>query len=357
MIRGNKGEWSEIYALFKILGEKKLFAGNADLNKIESLFYPIIKILRNESDANYEYTIEDNIVIITGDAQTLQIPVSDFLHEAYELLNKIKSSNGVFSIPDTEEFMNAVRCRTLKANSHTKSDILIVLHDQRIGRSAKLGFSIKSQLGGKSTLLNASKSTNFIYQINNFIGSTDDIARINSITCNSKIIDRIQAVSDLNGQFTFVNVENNIFESNLVLIDSCLPQILASLLLNFFTSQHNKLSDLTISINELNPIGYNNQNNHSFYEYKIKRFLTDTALGMMPSKVWSGQHDATGGYLIVKQDGDVLCYHIYNRNEFEDYLFKNTKFETPSCQKHDFGYIYCENDNLYFKLNLQIRFT
>jgi type II restriction enzyme len=45
MITGNKGEWSEIYALFKILGEQKLFAGDADLNKVENLFYPIIKII------------------------------------------------------------------------------------------------------------------------------------------------------------------------------------------------------------------------------------------------------------------------------------------------------------------------
>ncbi len=51
---GNKGEWSEIYVLFKLIGEKKVYAGDADLNKIESLFYPIIKILRNEKMAKYE---------------------------------------------------------------------------------------------------------------------------------------------------------------------------------------------------------------------------------------------------------------------------------------------------------------
>lgn len=40
-------------------------------------------------------------------------------------------------------------------------------------------------------------------------------------------------------------------------------------------------------------------------------------LGMMPSKVWTGELDATGGYLVVKDNGEILCYHIYNRNEFE----------------------------------------
>ena len=64
----------------------------------------------------------------------------------------------------------------------------------------------------------------------------------------------------------------------------------------------------------------------------------------------------TGGYLIVKENGDVLCYHIYNRNEFENYLFNNTKLDTASSSRHDFGTIYEQNEELYFKLNLQIRF-
>ena len=37
MITGNKGEWSEVYALLKIIADKQLFAGDSDLNKIESL--------------------------------------------------------------------------------------------------------------------------------------------------------------------------------------------------------------------------------------------------------------------------------------------------------------------------------
>jgi type II restriction enzyme len=90
--------------------------------------------------------------------------------------------------------------------------------------------------------------------------------------------------------------------------------------------------------------------------YKIKRFLTDIALGMMPSKVWTGEYDATGGYLIVKSDGEILCYHIYNKNEFENYLLSNTKLETASSSRHGFGEIYEENGQQYFKLNLQIRF-
>lgn len=47
MITGNKGEWSEIYTLLKVIADKHLYGGNSDLNKIENLIFPIIRILRD----------------------------------------------------------------------------------------------------------------------------------------------------------------------------------------------------------------------------------------------------------------------------------------------------------------------
>ena len=84
--------------------------------------------------------------------------------------------------------------------------------------------------------------------------------------------------------------------------------------------------------------------------------LSDCALGMLPAKTCDGIADATGGYIIVREDGEVLCYHLFNHNEFENYLLQNTKFETASTSRHQFGSIYKENEKYYLKLNLQIRF-
>lgn len=357
MITGNKGEWSEIYALFKILGDKNLYSGNAELNRIESLFYPIIKVIREESGGNFEYKIEGDIVFISGDNEDLRIPVSTFSFEAAKLLNSIKSSNGVFNLPETEDFMNSVYCNTLKAKSTSKSDIKIVIHDQQINQNAELGFSIKSQLGGKSTLLNAGKTTNFIFEILNASITTEEIERINQIESRSKIKDRISEIQFMGGKLTFLKTEHDIFNNNLILVDSLLPNILSEMILLFFKSNLSSIKSICQQISILNPLNFDTQHSHAFYEYKIKRFLTDVALGMMPSKVWTGQYDATGGYLIVKENGDVLCYHIYNRNQFEDYLFENTKLETASSTRHDFGKIYfAKNGDIQFKLNLQIRF-
>jgi type II restriction enzyme len=245
---------------------------------------------------------------------------------------------------------------TLKAKSTSKTDIRIVIHDTRINQQADLGFSIKSRLGGDSTLLNAGKPTNFIFEVKNCIFSKNDIEKINNIESRSKIKDRLHQIIYYGGKLKFLTLEKDVFKNNLILIDSLLPNILAEIVYSFYTSKHTTIKDLVEEITHNNPLKYDTKFSHAFYEYKIKRFLTDVALGMTPGKVWLGKYDATGGYLVVKENGDVLCYHIYNRNNFEDYLLNNTKLETASSTRHEFGKIFEKDEVLYFKLNLQIRF-
>jgi hypothetical protein len=357
MLTGNKGDWSEIYALFKLLGDKQLSLGNKDIEKLEGLVYPIIKILRSENNGNFEFSIQDELILVSGDEEVLKIPISNFKDKAVFLLNAIKeNTQRTFSVPEIEEFMYSINCISLKASSSVKTDIKIVIHDQRTNQQPTLGFSIKSQLGSPSTLLNAGKTTNFIYKINGLQLTQNEIEQINSIASKSKIMDRIAQIQNKGGKLEFMKTERQIFYNNLVLIDSLLPEILSQIVFDFYTSEYSHLNDLVDKTRETNPLSFDIQNDHKFYEYKMKRFLTDVALGMMPSIVWTGQYDATGGYLIVKENGDVLCYHIYNRNEFEDYLLNNTKLDTASSTRHGFGSIYEEDDELFFNLNLQIRF-
>lgn len=357
MIKGNKGEWSEIYALFKLLGDRQLFLGDKDIQKLEGLVYPIIKILRSENNGDFQYSIEDEIILISGNEQVLKIPIDDFKSKALFLLKAIKENKErTFSIPEIEEFMQSINCISIKAGSSAKTDITIVVHDHRTNQQPTLGFSIKSQLGSPSTLLNAGKTTNFIYKVVGLNLTGDEIEQINSIDTRRKIMDRILQVQNKGGIFEFVKTEKQIFSNNLVLIDSLLPQILSQIVFDFYSSGFSHLSDLVNLAAEKNPLNFDIQDEHKFYDYKMKRFLTDVALGMMPSQVWTGKYDATGGYLIVKEDGDVLCYHIYNRNEFEDYLLNNTKLDTASSSRHEFGEIFEEDEQLFFTLNLQIRF-
>ena len=357
MLKGNKGEWSEIYTLLKLLGDKEIYVGDENLNKIPDLLYPIIKILRDENNGNYEYSVNDNLILITGEDDSFSISIVEFKQKSELLLNKIKEAHSSsFDVPEIEDFLSQIKCSTLKAKSSSKTDIRIVIHDLKTNLQPELGFSIKSQLGGASTLLNAGKTTNFIYEIEKCGLTNDFVERTNLIDTRSKIKDRLNAVINNSCKIQFNQTEKEVFGNNLILIDSLLPNILAEITFDFYTSNLSKIIDLVENIESNNPLNFNTANNHKFYEYKIKKFLTEVALGMMPAKVWNGIYDATGGYLVVKEDGEILSYHIYNKNKFENYLFHNTKLETASSSRHDFGKIYEENGKYFIKLNLQIRF-
>lgn len=356
-ITGNKGEWSEIYTLIKLLAEGVVHTGDENLQKIQTIFFPIIKIIRYELAIKREYTLEDEIVLIEKEDEKLRIPIKRFKEQANVLLARIKNaSKGTFAIPEIEKFMLEINSFSLKAKSTSKSDITLQIHDQHIGSQPILGFSIKSQLGNPSTLLNAGKSTNFVFKIVNQSFGTEQINNINEIKTKSKIKDRISQIKKEGGKLVFQNITHPIFANNLTLIDSELPRIISEMLLDYYTSNRSKVLDLLLKVEDINPLKFDVSNQHQFYSYKIKNILTDIALGMTPAKIWDGQYDATGGYLIVRDDGEIVCYHIYQHNHFQDYLLKNTKFDTASSSRYEFGFIYEKEGDLFFNLNLQIRF-
>ena len=358
MFKGNKGEWSETYVLLKLLGDKELHVGDENLNKIPELLHPIVKILRDERDNRIEYHIEDEIKVIIDGELVFSTSINRFVEKSKLLLSKIKKhSKGVFDVPELEEFLNQIKCTSLKAKSSSKTDIMITLHDLKTNMCPTLGYSIKSQLGSPSSLLNASQATNIVYKIH---GDFDKIQmkEINATEGCGKAKQRILTIKDANCEIKLFHFENNIFENNLILIDSYLPKILAEMLSVYFSSTKlRKVSEIVGVVAKMNPMQFDLTQGHKYYTHKIKSFLTQIAVGMMPGSVWDGKYDATGGYLVVKDDGEILAYHLYNKNQFEDYLFHNTNFETASTTRHEFCQIY-ENDGEYFiKLNLQLRFS
>jgi len=209
---------------------------------------------------------------------------------------------------------------------------------------------------GEFIILNASTATNFTFKLIGDQPTVSEVNQINSIASTSKIRDRVRAIYSKGAYLELQDFDNQVFKNNLILIDSLLPEILSYVLIAFYKDGVTKLSTTTNQLVSSNPLKYNQSLNHKFYEHKLKRFLSEVALGMMPNTTWSGIYNGTEGYLVVKEDGDVIAYHIINRNLFEDYLLENTKMETPSSTRHGFGKIFTKKGELFIKLNLQIRF-
>ena len=168
-LNGNKGEWSEVYVFLRLLEIGKLYAADADLNKIDDVFYNIIHIIRTEGPDLLEFQINrsDGMVSVVKMGSVLvSLPFDDFKRAADHLYNEIvAASTSSFPVQETENLLDELSVHTLKAKSADKSDIKIKIHDIDTGIDSVQGFSIKSRLGSPSTLINAGKTTNFIYEV------------------------------------------------------------------------------------------------------------------------------------------------------------------------------------------------
>ena len=48
-LSGNRGEWSEIYIFLKLLDDGKVYAADRAMQKIDTVYLNILKILREEN--------------------------------------------------------------------------------------------------------------------------------------------------------------------------------------------------------------------------------------------------------------------------------------------------------------------
>lgn len=353
---GNIGEWSELYTLFKLLADGKLYAADADTNKIPSIYYDVLKVLRAEKTVNLEYSREAEIKIINADSnvEICSVPIAAFVEQTDKLLAGIRSKNGAkgaFELPEIWTFAQSIKCQSLKAKAQDKADIFLMVHDIMSGRDDTFGFSIKSQLGSPSTLLNASGATNFTYKV---IGKTLSQTEIDNFNNFKKFKDKFDYLHSLGADIEFIEVDNEILEFNLKMVTSEMPEIYADMIKSYYEGKANKIAELT----DLTATGglIDTLDNITYLKHMVKNLLTNIALGMVPNTLWTGDYEATGGYIIVKDDGDIVCYHIYNHNAFMNYMLANTRFDTPSQSRHGFGKIYNEKGGQMLKLNVQIRF-
>jgi len=292
----------------------------------------------------------DNVILITEEGKQVEIDklkLKNFLPKLLENL-LTKQEESAFSLKIGEEILRTVQSINIKASNLDKKDLELVITDIKTGiPTPKIGFSIKSQLGSPSTLVNASTATNFKFEIldkNGSIPST--IPNLHP----KNIKDNIQKLLDMGYQLNFTSIDSDIFLYNLLLIDSNLPETLSKILVSYYSREASTIKDLlNINYDEKKLEG-------KLAKHKLKEFLSIMALGMVPNTKWDGMLTSLGGLLLVKKEGDVLCYYLYNLEDFQNYLIQNTKLETPSTSRYGIGKIIYEDGRYFIKLNLQIRF-
>ena len=126
-------------------------------------------------------------------------------------------------------------------NSNNKSDIVLDFIYQN-DRYIDNGFGIKSYLGSKPTLLNASGNTNFLFEVKGV--NRKDIENINNINTRTKLKDRIEKIYELGGSLSFLKAEKETMNYNLKMIDSYMPNIVGEMLLSHYKDRCSSIKDV-----------------------------------------------------------------------------------------------------------------
>jgi len=337
MKKRNKGEWTEVYSLLKIINSRQIPLSTAEHEPGPSSIR--VDKIHNGDGLTFDLRTEGKVKIGSEVHD-----VKDFVPNALveELKESIVSGKGrTFEVPIVREFERRYNIELCKAGSNKKADIVldIAIGDKLFERQ---GFGVKSYLGKPPTLVNSSTHTNFVFRVNGV--SKDMLANIKGLPKLSQRLKALGGASNLE----FVRVDSDVFKGNLDLSHPELCETLAAMQVEYYINRKsNLLENLAACGKAGSSIAQSDQ---------IKKFLMDYLLGFFPSKPWCGERSAHGS-IEVKKDGPILAFHESSPDEFGSYLLKHTKFDTPhSRNKFGSPYLSQSSGDMMIKLNLQVRF-
>lgn len=352
----NKGEWAELYVFLKLLGEGKLYAADEKLKRKPHSYLDVLDILREEIKGlitRYNTQGEPGFIeIYQNEVFQVSIPARRFLDNANEFFRYLKDEEGklpkkgsvraprwleVFADEILVEKPKSPAVKSIKGFGG-KSDIFIVLRDARNSLVTTSGFSIKSQFAGKPTLYNAGTGSQVLFRLE---GMDDRQAQ----EFNNAIDDRghrdwnrARRIIQYGGiKPVFIGTQYKRLNDNLQYIRESMPALLGEIFRQgiIVDRERNGVREITARIAKKDPLGYGSE---AMYEKVVKDFLFASFSGLTASRKWDGKEQVNGGYIVVKEDGEVLCYHANDREEFRDYLYRETFIEYVSCKKYEWGY-------------------
>ncbi len=220
-------------------------------------------------------------------------------------------------------------------------------------------------------ILNASgDNTNFIFEVT---GNMDDekmehfnnifktAVRKGEICFDIATAERMQYLHQIGCDIQFVGTAKNEARTNLIKCGGMeMPMVMGGMLKKFY---YENLSGPTsvedcidyLAKNDIASYGFDDLKNT--YRGKIAHFFLCAFTGMRLGSPWNGRQEVNGGYIVVKNNGDVVAFHSTIADEFKDFLVAKMRMESPSHSRHKDMVIYKEDDRYFLKLALQLRFT
>ena len=239
----NRGEWAELYVLFKLLAEGKIYSADENLNRNANSYLEIIKIIREEvRNVISEYHTGTSVEVFVSGNHVVSIPSVDFLTNADLLLDTINHATGrSFDVtPATEAFMNRAHITQVKAKSVSsygdlggKNDIVMEIRDHSTALISVAGFSIKAKGKSPATLFNTAPASAFVYRLTNL--NDTDMNNINNLFTTTGGKDKNARLKyiidhDINMEFVGNKIpegkEHSVFADNLDMVRGDMQEIM-----------------------------------------------------------------------------------------------------------------------------------
>lgn len=356
---GNVGEFSELYAFAKIISEgalpvidgKGAFTGAAIgvQGGMRENSSGHVYIQRSQEDLDVRVDEDQPRRVSLGEvgslAERLRVEISE--------RNERKVTRQTFWCPSAAPLMSALGLRVLKAASDAKSDLSLEIVDPFSVRGVRMaGYTVKSIMGGQPTLLNAG-ATVFEYEVSG-LSLSQQASLLSEGLSNTELVKRLYATSGVVVSFIKGDAA---FAENLAMIDSSFEPIFAEALLVSYYADSRRMSHVFEHRSVLAAASrlVRMANVKRFVVHKAKDFLKQVALGLQPGSQWDGTNEVSGGAIIVDKQGQVCCLCLDRDQDFRDYLYGSTKFDTPSSGRHDVGRLRIEGGRCVLALSAQIR--
>ena len=361
MLEATRREANELYVLFSLLAAGTVEMGNAQGEAAGQA--PLAMIIRREHDGLRRYIIDGADVYIDGPEIGVHIPREDFSTAADWILrlltNKKALSSETIDLSDLEPFLDALQIVDMEAQTDDRTDLHIALWSVD---APLIGLRIQSRLCGYLPLLDGGRTANLKFEQTGVRFSNPAVHKINWTEQPENVAEvarRILYIQSLGGILKYSDVADKIFKSNLLVLDTNLPRILATMLMTLHLDGTARIDELTAALEEKNPLKVKDElvKKHGLYRYKVCQLLLAAAWGMRPAKVFDGREGTIGGYLMVSETGRTLLYTRAREQAFADYLFTHTRLEKALPDDSKYGYLERENGAYYLKLNLKIGFT
>ena len=341
----NKGEWSEPYAFIFLALNGKVFDKTINSYRIVREIvvgdYETVIRPRNKSDGRYvdiykigEGEIEEcgktpSIDFITSVKLPPDDEIKDQLHKALRLILESTKGPGSWENEIIKGWCEKFHVLHLKSGSSKKDDFRMRLK----GSDVLIGISVKSELGGRPAVINASSKMIFVFEVNSTL-STQNL----NVAGSKGPITIYKTITSFGGSISFVRVRNRWLRETLLGDDGC--NVYPKMMIERFNCRGGRYRDIISRM-----VAGGHKYTKRVIENIAYRVVFDEMYGLKPDT----DDDVpcfrrkTEGFISVLRDGSVVFENpsvtlVDSQEKMLDALY----FDTGSTTRWDTSYVYDE---------------